>query len=402
MDDLSRKLEAAREHIAAVDFDDGHAALVLVQMRRRARRRAITRTAGAIAGVLAALLIGFTLASAPDPKASEIRLADGTILDPARGAEVGVEDVTAHAVAVKLVRGYTRFDVARRPERTFVVRSGDVRVVVIGTIFSVDRAGDRTIVAVERGRVRVEWPNGSTDLGDGESGSFPPERPAELTVAPPEPQPTLAPEPRVESSSEARGEPKELYARPRTAPIRAPTPSEVGPGPERLERTPAPPPEPVAETPPIPAAEPKAEWRALAERGEYREAYDAMTPAKAETVRDEPAELLAAADVARLSGHAEEAIPFLERILGDHGRDPRAPLAAFTLGRILLDLDRASDAAPAFARARRLDPTGTLAEDALAREVEAWSKAGEREKARARAIEYRAFYPEGDRVEIRE
>ncbi len=48
------------------------------------------------------------------------------------------------------------------------------------------------------------------------------------------------------------------------------------------------------------------------------------------------AELLVAADRARLSAHPEEGAALLQKLLREHPRDPRAPLAAFTLGRLLL------------------------------------------------------------------
>ena len=111
-------------------------------------------------------------------------------------------------------------------------------------------------------------------------------------------------------------------------------------------------------------------------------------------VRDDPSELLAAADVARMSKHSAQAVGPLRRLLASHSGDPRAPLAAFTLGRVLLDeLGRPREAADAFSKARR----GAMAEDALAREVEAWSRAGDATTARARADEYLKAYPNGRR-----
>jgi transmembrane sensor len=84
----------------------------------------------------------------------------------------------------------------------------------------------------------------------------------------------------------------------------------------------------------------------------------------------------------------------LERVVAQHASDSRAPLAAFTLGRVLLDqLGRPHEAAQAFAAARRLAPGGALAQDALAREVESWSRAGEADFARARAQEFIRLYP---------
>jgi transmembrane sensor len=75
-------------------------------------------------------------------------------------------------------------------------------------------------------------------------------------------------------------------------------------------------------------------------------------------------------DRARRLGRPAEAVAPLRKIV-DSG-DARAPAAAFTLGRILLDeLHRPADAAAAFARARELAPDGPLAADARAREREA-------------------------------
>ncbi len=109
--------------------------------------------------------------------------------------------------------------------------------------------------------------------------------------------------------------------------------------------------------------------------------------------------LLLAADSARLMGHPDRGADLLKRLLREHRADPRAPLAAFTLGRVLLmELGRPREAAAAFAEVRQLAPQGSFAEDALAREVEAWSQAGQPELARDRAREYLRLYPGGRRA----
>jgi transmembrane sensor len=114
-------------------------------------------------------------------------------------------------------------------------------------------------------------------------------------------------------------------------------------------------------------------------------------------VRDETADLLLAADTARLSGDPGAAVPYLERVVRNHAGDPRAGLASFTLGRVLLDeLGRPSEAADAFARARK--GGGPLAEDALAREVEATARAGDTVRSQELAREYQALYPNGRRA----
>jgi transmembrane sensor len=52
-----------------------------------------------------------------------------------------------------------------------------------------------------------------------------------------------------------------------------------------------------------------------------------------------------------------------------------------------------------FAGAGKMWPDGPFAEDALAREVEAWSRAGETAQAHARAQDYLRLYPRGARVD---
>jgi len=80
--------------------------------------------------------------------------------------------------------------------------------------------------------------------------------------------------------------------------------------------------------------------------------------------------------------------------------DVRAPLAAFTLGRILLyQLGRPAEAADAFALVRKILPAGPLSSDALAREAEAADRAGLKERARGLAEEYGHKYPSGRRLE---
>ena len=109
--------------------------------------------------------------------------------------------------------------------------------------------------------------------------------------------------------------------------------------------------------------------------------------------------LLTAADTARSAGRRSESVALLRRLLLEHRADARAPLAAFTLGRILLmELAQPGEAALAFAEVRALAPAGPFAEDALAREAEAWQKAGDAGKAVARAREYLRLYPHGRRA----
>jgi len=95
---------------------------------------------------------------------------------------------------------------------------------------------------------------------------------------------------------------------------------------------------------------------------------------------------LAAADTARSAGRRSESVALLRRLLSQAPDDARAPLAAFTLGRILFDGTGAAGRGGAgLRRGARSGPGGSVCEDALAREAEAWNKAGDPGKAAERA-----------------
>ena len=147
----------------------------------------------------------------------------------------------------------------------------------------------------------------------------------------------------------------------------------------------------------LPAAPEPSTWRDDADRGDFTAAWGTLgrTAGSLERMDD----LLLAGDIARLSGHPDAAVALFARAFALHPDDPRAPLAAFTLGRVQLEeLGAPRDAALAFSRAFALAPEGPLAEDALAREVEAWSRCGELSTARAKAMQYVQHYPNGRRV----
>jgi transmembrane sensor len=133
----------------------------------------------------------------------------------------------------------------------------------------------------------------------------------------------------------------------------------------------------------------------LARGGDFKAAYQLMSQSPA-AVGSSAEDLMLAADAARLSNHPEQAVGYLRRVTAEHAADSRSPLAAFTLGRVLLSqLSRPAEAAEAFALTRRLRPSGSLAEDALAREAEARGAAGSAAQAHALAEQYVARYPQG-------
>jgi len=272
----------------------------------------------------------------PPPLAPGVlALGDGSVVAPlAKDSRLLARKVSETEVVVALSGGGARFEVPDREVRRFQADLGAVVLDTHGASFGVRVTRRQIEVAVERGVVSARWGRERHAVAAGETRTF--SVPARDEIA------------RVDHDD----------------PPAAPGPS--------------------------------TSWRNDAGRGDYAAAWTAFARSSAPLSSME--DLLLAGDVARLSGHAEAAVAPLSRAAALHPEDPRAPLAAFTLGRVHLeDLGAPRDAAQAFATALALAPDGPLAEDALAREVEAWSRAGETETAHARAIAYTRRYPQGHR-----
>ena len=364
-DPTSEGVEKAFRHIQ-VNWDVARTEDNLRLARQKIRRGGRTRIAvsalllgvGIATGVSYRLLPGAREAArAPsvveDSSGHGLRFSDGSsarLLDDR--SQVEVVAVAARAIDLRLTAGRGEFDVVPDPGRTFTVLVDGIVVRVLGTRFRVEREDRGAYVSVYRGKVQVRWPGGERVLAEGQTAHFP-EDVAETSS---------------ETEGSSRGEPA------------APVPSAT-----EISRSAA------------PAS--RARFHALAMRGRYAEAYRVLVGAPG--VVDSGAEdLMLAADAARLSGHPAEATPYLERIVRQYRSDVRAPLAAFTLGRILLyELGRPAEAADAFALVRKILPEGPLSSDALAREAEAADRAGQRERARGLADEYVAKYPSGRRLE---
>ncbi len=367
MSELERQLGTVREAVQPSWTKERAAAVRAGVERRKARAQRRRSTAGIL---LVTCLVALTMlfvraranpgappqAVAVSPSSRELlKLDDGSSIVAESGdARITPVQVAPDTVTVRLASGAASFSVTPNPERAFRVVARNVTVTVVGTAFVVSLEASGVGVRVTRGRVRVSWPGGETFLGAAE----------EIRV----------PEtPEAAGAKESSGEETAIGA------------------PSAAAEAPA-----AGAAPPAPA---RRSWRALAQDGEYAGAFARMRSQGPASVQDDPGDLLLAADVARLGGHPEDAVPRLERVVSAHAGDSRAPLAAFTLGRTLLDqLGRPREAAQAFGTARRLDSSGALAQDALAREVESLSRAGESGLARERAEEYLRLYPKGRRA----
>jgi hypothetical protein len=313
-----------------------------LEIEQRAARAPSRARAAAVAAGLVLLVAGGSVLMRRrvlEPAQAPALVAPGDAAAPVTVTEL-VPQTVLEPIPERRGRGFVlrsggaRFAAPHDAQHPFVVVAGDVVIKDLGTTFTVQYLpGDKLNIAVEQGRVSVQAYGADTELAAGER--------LEIPLSPPSTSPPAA----------------------------------------------------VSESPRAPVAA----WRPLAEKGRYDEAHTALRKAGPSAVRDETADLLLAADAARLSGYPAEAVPYLERVVHAHAGDPRAGLASFTLGRVLLDeLGRPREAIVAFARARAAG--GPLAEDALAREVEATSRAGDVTKSRELARAYQQFYPNGRRA----
>ena len=363
MSDLHARVEEARGHVAT-EWTPERQRRVRARFDRARLGRSRARRVGTALALAAACAVALVLAFRPRPAVPVaqqsapaanpgagllFRLHDGTTVSSvARGTRVDTDTTTADRVVLRVVSGEARFEVAPQNGRIFRVLAGQVRVTVIGTRFTVSKGAEGVRVRVQRGHVQVDWPGGSTQLVAGQERLVPP---ASHPSAPP---------PAHKARRQRRTPPRRCARRQRR-------PRRGGiwhrPATTKLRTT-------------------------------------SFPVGGARAVKDEPGDLLLAADVARLGGHPAAAVKYLLSVVSKHAGDARAPLAAFTLGRVLLDdLGRPRQAAQAFATALRLAPGGALAQDALAREVEAWSHAGETTLARQRAEQYLRQFPHGRRAD---
>jgi transmembrane sensor len=342
-----------------------------VTFRRLERARRLRRAGavGALALGAVALAAGWVtrggLARGP-LVASLAPQASGPIgarrLELPDGSTVALGDERARAVVssasparleLELEGGPAAFVVPARTSRTVMVRMARVEVAILAAKFELSRAGERVRVSVDDGEVAVTWPGASAPatVRRGEDAVFPPAPSSDVRAG------------RAAPSAE-----------------------------ETLPRE-APPAEPGAR-----AALERSRFRLQVARRDYAGAYRSLVAVPGVADRS-PEDLMLAADAARLSGHPASAVPYLRRLLREHPTDVRGPVAAFTLGRVLLaELGRPAEAAEAFAQSRRLAPDGPLAADALAREVEAAARAGDAARARRAATDYLARYPRGPRA----
>jgi transmembrane sensor len=294
---------------------------------------------------------------------ARLALSDGSSIELGGGARFEPLESSGTTFLAVLQRGSASFDVRPGGPRRWQVECGLATIEVVGTRFSCERAPGRLRVSVQRGAIIVRGErvaDRARRLAAGESLDVV-EVPAVVAA------PLVRAEPEVTTDADGT------------------VPAPANPAPANKDE-------------PSPVPQPRASWRELAHAGRPVEAFAALGApgVRREARRLGVADLLALADVARLSGHPADAVAPLERILTGFAHDPQAPLAAFALGRLELDaLDRPAPAVVALQRALSLGVPSTLRDDVRARLVEAYRRTGNREAARGAAEAYVREFPSG-------
>lgn len=236
----------------------------------------------------------------------------------------------------RISKGSVRFETQQGDTTKLVVQVGSIVIEDIGTIFSVEILTDTNVrVSVTEGKVLVTWPSGHVELKKGADGTF--------------------------SSAEF------------------PTPVLNVSG----------------KTKPNAVFNNAGDWRIAARSGNNNRALELIEHHPSQ-VRNRVDDLLLAADVMRITGRPKRAVVYLNRVVTQFPRDSRRAPAAFTLGKVYLNtLGNPKKAAKAFAIAARNN--SPIAEEAKAREAEAWFRAKQPKKARETAKQYLHKFPNGAR-----
>jgi transmembrane sensor len=268
-------------------------------------------------------------AIAPLAAASSVPLSDGSQLRVEKGSVLAPLDVSERSVVLHLLRGRSSFAVKPGGPRRWVVEAGVASVEVVGTRFSVERDARGVLVQVEEGKVLVRSPelaDGIASLSAGESLRVPSKDQAERSAAAiiEAQEAVSAMEPTIFTPDSPAAADAPLAQQPIAAPSE----------PSEPKTKPAPATKPTGSGPRVPDAD----------------------------------ALFSTADQARMSRDYSAAIAALERVIAEHAKDPRAKLAAFTIGRIRDEhLNDFAGATAAYERALLLGLSGSLAEDCHAR-----------------------------------
>ncbi len=278
----------------------------------------------------------------------EIVLVDRStlVLTPHTVARITTNEPTI--LELELNTGKVALHVEPNGPRRWGINAGEVRVEVIGTRFSVERAATFVRVEVSEGVVQV---SGSTVKGGVQrlrAGEI-------FDTTPPALAPVL---------------PTTLPSDPKKA---------------VLPLAPKPPPNALPVAAPRRDDPPAETWRSLASKGRFDEASALLGTSglAREALTANAAELILLADIAAHRGEAAESERLLARVATVTATSAEHAIAEYKRGVRFLDRGAARQAAECLERAITLGLPQGLEASAFTRVVEAWRIAGDADKARA-------------------
>jgi transmembrane sensor len=136
-------------------------------LRRHRRWMAVGLAASLVAAIATPIALQLMRSTRFEPAVTIVETRAGENRDVSLGdgstVSVGARSVlwatlTRGAREVTLERGEAFFRVAKDPARPFTVKIGDTTVAAVGTAFNVRRSGERVVVAVAEGIVKVDAP----------------------------------------------------------------------------------------------------------------------------------------------------------------------------------------------------------------------------------------------------
>lgn len=319
---------------------------------------------------------------APADRRLDVAFEDGTRMQLDRRSAGRVLAGDRKRVRMVLDRGRVQAEVRKNTGSRWVVEAGPYSVTALGTRFSVAwAAGESSLdVAVTRGVVRVDGPDlpaagaelrAGQKLHLGEAASSKPVIAARADTPAHKPAPV-----------------------PAARPVLPATASQAEPVPTAPEQ-----PEPVDHTKVagLERLEPDS-WQELSVLGRHAEAVAlAERSGIDQLVASLPADdLWLLVESARIAHRGDVTVRALMAVRRRFAGTTRATTAAFLLGRAALELNHDPSSAVDWFQVYLNDaPNGTLAEEALGRQIDACRRAGQDERARRAARDYLRRYQQG-------
>lgn len=378
-------VELERSTQIAPDLDVGEL-LELAALRREQARRKRIRTVGASALLAASgVFVLVHLTSVPtlqvavgeqeqsyevgswastDREDIPMRFSDGSEVVLAPKTRARVLDLKPDGARVLIESGSAAVSVVPREGSEWAINLGPFVVKVLGTEFDIawDPASDKLELSMKHGSVSVSgcvFGQGRRVHSDETLTAWC--KKGRYEIRKNEPEPTVVPE---------------------VSPTSLPVPAETAQPPKARKIVQA----------------PVKSWQQLAEEGDYSAALKAARELGFEKqLGGLPAEsLLRLGNVARYAGDSSLATKAYTRVRERFPGTRRAGIAAYSLARIAFDQQKAyRRAATWFGTYLSEQPGGSLAREALGRQVEALHRSGAKSSARSAARRYLATYPDG-------